>query len=458
MLRVPSITLTFRQLMWASLALHAILLVYGHWQDTHLVVKYTDIDYVVFTDASRYLTQGLSPYKRATYRYTPLLAQILTPNIYLHESFGKWIFTGANLLIGFLIQKILRLRDMSESRAVKFNALWLLNPMVANISTRGNAESVIGAMVLASFYLIMKKRIGWGAFFYGLSVHFKTYPIIYSIALLVLMDKNYAVIEASAPASVGADHEVQPRGHRIEHDNVVGAGTGTDNASKDHVVVKAVKGLVNFVTWRRVQFGLLSGGWFFLITGLMYYLYGYEFLFETYLYHVTRKDHRHNFSFWFYNIYLTFTSPMGTLVGVLTFVPQLALVLAIGCCFGKDIFLSAFLQTFAFVAWNKVCTAQYFMWYIVFLPLLLPCLVSNPRLGFSSQGRNMLVAWVASQGLWLSQAYNLEFLGLNTFWNLFLASGLMYAANVWILVELITGADYEPIFDHRGRIRPVWSA
>lgn len=86
--------------------------------------------------------------------------------------------------------------------------------------------------------------------------------------------------------------------------------------------------------------------------------YGYEFLFETYLYHVTRKDHRHNFSFWFYNIYLTFTSRTGTLVGVLTFVPQLALVLAIGCCFGKDIFLCAFLQTFAFVAWNKVCTAQ----------------------------------------------------------------------------------------------------
>lgn len=90
----------------------------------------------------------------------------------------------------------------------------------------------------------------------------------------------------------------------------------------------------------------------------MFNRYGYEFLFETYLYHVTRKDHRHNFSFWFYNIYLTFTSPTGTLVGVLTFVPQLALVLAIGCCFGKDIFFCAFLQTFAFVAWNKVCTAQ----------------------------------------------------------------------------------------------------
>ena len=80
------------------------------------------------------------------------------------------------------------------------------------------------------------------------------------------------------------------------------------------------------------------------------------------------------------------------------------------------------------------------------------------RSGLGSQGRNMLLAWVVSQGLWLSQAYNLEFLGLNTFWNLFLASGLMYASNVWILVELITGAVYEPIFGDRGEIRQVWSS
>ncbi|KAI8351257.1 GPI mannosyltransferase 1 [Mortierella sp. GBAus27b] len=432
--------MTFRQLVGASVALHVILLAYGHWQDTHLVVKYTDIDYVVFSDASRYLTQGLSPYTRATYRYTPLLAQMLTPNIYLHESFGKWVFTGADLLIGVLIQRILRLRGMSESRAVKFNAIWLLNPMVANISTRGNAESVIGAMVLGSFYLIMKKRTGWGAFLYGLSVHFKTYPIIYSIALLFLMDDRY-----------GASQDITTSTTRDEKNQEGNARQA--KAPKRNVV----KDLINFVTWRRVQFGLLSGGWFFLITGLMYYMYGYEFLFETYLYHITRKDHRHNFSFWFYNIYLTFTSPTGTLVGVLTFVPQLALVLAVGCCFGKDIFFCAFLQTFAFVAWNKVCTAQYFMWYIVFLPLLIPNMATNPRLSFMSQGKNMLIGWVVTQGLWLSQAYNLEFLGLNTFWNLFLASGLMFATNVWILVELISGAEYEPIFGDRGEIRRVWA-
>lgn len=257
MLRLPSFDITFTQLILASVALHGILLIYGHWQDTHLVVKYTDIDYVVFSDASRYLTQGLSPYRRATYRYTPLLAQLLMPNIYLHESFGKWVFTGADLLIGVLIQKILRLRGMSEHRAVKFNAIWLLNPMVANISTRGNAESVIGAMVLGAFYLVMTRRIRWGAFLYGLSVHFKTYPIIYSIALLVMMDDKYFANELSQ----------QELEEKEEKQKVI-----QEQRRKENVVVRTVKDLIDFVTWRRVQFGLISGGWFFLITGLMYHL------------------------------------------------------------------------------------------------------------------------------------------------------------------------------------------
>lgn len=83
-----------------------------------------------------------------------------------------------------------------------------------------------------------------------------------------------------------------------------------------------------------------------------------EFLQETYFYHVIRKDHRHNFSVWFYNIYLTFESNEAHILGLLTFFPQLFLVLASGFAFGKDIFFACFIQTFLFVTFNKVCTSQ----------------------------------------------------------------------------------------------------
>ena len=85
-------------LLQAAAALRAGLLALGAWQDARLQVKYTDIDYEVVTDGAAFLAAGQSPSARSTYRYPPLLAAALLPNVTVHKAWGKLLFCGADLL------------------------------------------------------------------------------------------------------------------------------------------------------------------------------------------------------------------------------------------------------------------------------------------------------------------------------------------------------------------------
>ncbi|ORY06824.1 hypothetical protein K493DRAFT_273919 [Basidiobolus meristosporus CBS 931.73] len=416
------IHINFTKICGVAIVLRLVLLIYGEWQDANMTVKYTDIDYLVFTDASRFVTEGKSPYERATYRYTPLLAVMLMPNIYLHKAFGKCLFVLADIVVGILIAKILQRRGLNPTKINFYTSLWLLNPVVANISTRGNAESLIGALILGFLYCLLTKRLYLGSILFGLSVHFKMYPIIYALPGLMLLDDNFDTKKGKRRA--------------VLKENQSWLGKAVD-----------------FVNKKRIIFGLLSGGVFLLLNGVMYYLYGFEFLYETYLYHVTRKDHRHNFSVWFYHIYLNFSSPESRFLGLATSIPQLGITFLLGLLFGKDIFFSCFAQTFAFVMYNRVCTSQYFMWYICLFPLILP----STTLNFRWKGVLMILAWVGSQGFWLNFGYQLEFLGQNVFYQLWVSGILFFMANTWILVEFVQNHCYEPVFN-AGKVRRVWAS
>ena len=92
------------------------------------------------------------------------------------------------------------------------------------------------------------------------------------------------------------------------------------------------------------------------------YSYGYPFLHHTYTYHLSRVDHRHNFSPYNILLYLV-SSPSGHSsipFASIPFLPQMllsAVILPIAFA-KKDLPSTLFAQTFAFVTFNKVCTSQ----------------------------------------------------------------------------------------------------
>lgn len=77
---------------------------------------------------------------------------------------------------------------MEKGRALKFASIWLLNPMVATISTRGSSEGLLGVMVVALVWATLKRWTVLTGVLLGLAIHFKIYPVIYGPAILWWME------------------------------------------------------------------------------------------------------------------------------------------------------------------------------------------------------------------------------------------------------------------------------
>ena len=166
------------------------------------------------------------------------------------------------------------------------------------------------------------------AVLYGLSVHYRIYPIVFAPAYLFYLD---------------ALHRKNSRGTKL-------------------------LGLCSRLTHLPLfVFGAVSGGLFLGLTAAFYRIYGHTFLHETYLYHFFRSDIKHNFSVYFYLLYLNTPNPATAaaaatavanatvaagasaaavigvvasghrILGLLAFLPQWTVALALAARFGGNV-------------------------------------------------------------------------------------------------------------------------
>ncbi|XP_050363945.1 GPI mannosyltransferase 1 [Argentina anserina] len=419
--------LEFRTVVAVSAVLRVALIVYGEWQDTHMEVRYTDIDYTVFSDAASLVAAGKSPFERSTYRYSPLLAFLLLANSVLHRSWGKFIFSAADLLVGLFIRKIMKLRGVPEDLSMISVMAWLFNPFTFTIGTRGNCEPIVCALILWVFICLMNGRVLQAAFWYGLVVHFRVYPIIYALPILLILDPH-VFRPGQKPSLQRWEHQQESPQSSFK--------TRISYLLQPWLIVKTA------FTRDRILFSLISGSIFFLFTGLFYHLYGWDFLHESLLYHLTRTDPRHNFSIYFYHIYLQYENKISVFEKLISFLPQLIVQLVLILSFAQDLPFCCFVQTVSFVAFNKVMTAQYFVWFFCLLPLSLAW--SNMKLKW--KGLSCIALWVGGQLHWLWWGYMHEFKGRNVFLQLWAAGIMFLSANTYVLVSLINHHRCSPVF------------
>ncbi|KAH8305976.1 hypothetical protein KR018_007798, partial [Drosophila ironensis] len=430
---------SFRTHILISALLRLTLICYGHVHDGQSAVPYTDIDYKVVTDGARHILAGESPFKRHTYRYSPIMAYLQTLNILVHPACGKLVYAAFDLLIATLIYRLVHMeiknqyqktvqhllskynrprkseksldaldeRSHPENLARAAACFWLYNPLTAVISTRGSGDCFSSFFVILTIYLLLRSahqgsKSAWLIFgaglAHGLVIHLRLYPLLFSLGYYLALS------------------------------------TSLTRTPLDF--------LWQILCPNRQQVCLVAGTLLSLVslTYAFYTLYGWEYIYEAYLYHFVRKDPRHNFSLQFLLQYLG-TAPSvpepTLLVKLVLMAPQFLLILYLSLSFGQfrqTLPFCIFTVAFVIVTYNSVVTSQYFIWYLALLPLCL----NNFKLLPWRKCFTLLGLWLLAQAMWLLPAYLLEFRTWNTFNSIGLQGASFFAANGYILEQLLS--------------------
>jgi phosphatidylinositol glycan class M len=396
-------------------------------------IRYTDIDYDVFTDAAILTYQGAinGPYERVTYRYSPIISFLMIPFVSISSSFiiwhfGKLIFIIVDIINIYLTQQIIIMNNSSSSSS---SSIWIwfsvLNPMSINIATRGSADSVINMLILLLIFLLKKKSqvneslmvIALAGFIFGFSIHLRIYPIIYIFSFcFYLVDIEYYNLKNILILYWNKS-------------NGINNNNNNNNNNNKYMEMK-ICSLIIFLLMSLVSF--------FILSGIFYILYGEEYLENAFYYHIFRKDHRHNFSIYFYNVYLSYGHSYHSFLKILPFIPQLILMVATSLHLArKDLSLCIFLQTFIFVTFNKVSTAQYFTWYMSLIPIVLSNAESMKYTIYKKSFIYIVTFWIVSLIYWLLIAYYLEIFGINLFLQLYFGATLFHLSSTLLIIYII---------------------
>ena len=118
-------------------------------------MRYTDTDYDVFSDAATHVYNGDSPFKRHTYRYTPLAAYICLVNNIFHPLAGKIVFVLIDLAMCQMLWSLVESQNKNKTNISYYVAFWAFNPAVVAMSTRGSNDNIITALVFVTMYFLV---------------------------------------------------------------------------------------------------------------------------------------------------------------------------------------------------------------------------------------------------------------------------------------------------------------
>jgi hypothetical protein len=413
----PSLSKPTKHFLYGLLLRLILLIVLPALMDDGLLlpgVRYTDIDYDVFTDAATKISEGDSPYRRHTYRYTPFLAALLSlpmgsgqqrlvassssfwEGVFSTKYFGKILFCIADAICGYIIltlrarsrRRMHQQQQQSNNNTIHpqnkkrkecnywifgtfiwqyFNNLspefidalwWLYNPLPINICTRGSAEALVVLLpVLLTVAVTLgddnnsnmkeqqstlqtKKRsgipitlrAGLAGILHGIGIHCKLYPVIYTVSFMAnfsYQEQQHRQFRSSSEKDDTSSSTTLSKRQQLDQgwthtlseqmtylqdclcctpqqsssSSLLGSGFPWKHPLK--ILMLALLWIQRlFLTPSSILFLLSSIATMTVTTYAAVYYYGHEALQEGLLYHFGRIDHRHNYSMYWYWIYL----------------------------------------------------------------------------------------------------------------------------------------------------------